>query len=61
MTRQQSGDWTYDDEPPAEGDGATVARLEWVLDALTKLGVQAKPSSRLPASIRFLKELDRVN
>lgn len=59
MTRLTRGPWSFDDEPPAHGERLTIARLEWCLDAFAKLGCPARDSSRFPASLRFLKRINR--
>lgn len=61
MSRHVSGDWSYEDDPPRMGERLTIARLEWCLDTLSSLGCAPHPRSRVPESLRYIKNLDAVD
>lgn len=57
MARQQSGNWSFDDDPPSHSERLTMAWLEWSLDTLAKLGCCPTPSSRFPESLSYIKRV----
>jgi hypothetical protein len=56
--RTHHGPWSFDKNPPVQGEGATIARLAWCIETLNTLGCDVPPASRLPKSLRLL---ERVN
>lgn len=54
VTRQQSGPWSFDGEPPAHSERLTIAWLDWSIDTLTKLGCAPDRLSRFPESLRYI-------
>src|SRR5437879_515567 len=57
MARQQSGSWSFDDEPPSHGERLTIAWMDWSIDTLAKLGCAPHPSSRFPESLRYIQRV----